>query len=162
MRKYGNTSTQAATRKSPCYNYGFDFPHTTGPRPARGKTCGSCKRKNHFTRCCKSKNATKIYQNPHTVRKIEADQHSSASSESSDDDYVFYMDGRNKKRKLEVSVKINQENIKFLLDTGASINVIDENSWKQINSRKNIQHQPTNVKVYPYGASKSLKVLGQF
>ena len=59
-------------------------------------------------------------------------------------------------------MKINQEDIKFLLETGASINIIDENSWKQINSRKNIQLQPIDVKVYAYGASKSLKVLGQF
>ena len=64
VRKYGNNSTQAATKKSTCYNCGFDFPHTTGPCPACGKTCSSCKSKNHFTRCCKSKNATKTHKNP--------------------------------------------------------------------------------------------------
>ena len=69
------------------------------------------------------------------------------------------MDGRNKKLKLEMSVKINQENIKFFLDTGASIN-IDETLWKQINSRNNVQLQPIEVKVYSYGASKSLKDFG--
>ncbi len=161
-KHFSNTSKQAAEKRSTCYNCGFDFPHTTGPCPARGKTCGSCKRKNHFTRCCKSKPDGKTPQNPQRVRKIEATTEVSESSESSDDDYVFYMDGRNKKRKLEVSVKINQENVKFLLDTGASINIIDENSWQKINSRNNIQLKPTDVKVYAYGATKSLEILGQF
>eukprot|EP00794_Sanderia_malayensis_P019553 gene19553-21485_t len=112
-KQYNNTPKQAAVRKSTCYNCGFDFPHTTGPCPARGKTCGSCKRKNHFTRCCKSKTDGKTPKNSQRVRKIEATTKVSESSESSDDDYVFYMDGRNKKRKLEVSVKINQEHVSF-------------------------------------------------
>lgn len=42
----------------------------------------SCVRKNHFTRCCKSKNAIQTHHNHQTIRKIAADQRTSPSSKS--------------------------------------------------------------------------------
>ena len=44
----------------------------------------------------------KHIKNLQTVRKIEADQHISGLSESSNDDYIIYKDRQNKKQKLEV------------------------------------------------------------
>ena len=93
---YSNHPKQVAAKKLTCSNYGFDFLHTTRSCPTHGKTCGTCKCRNHFTRCCKSKADRKTPQNSQRVRKVEATTDVSESSESSEDDYVFYLDGRNK------------------------------------------------------------------
>ena len=76
--------------------------------------------------------------------------------------YFTWMDTTSK-GKLEVPVKIYQQNMKLkLLDIGESIRIIDQNSWKQLNSSNIVQLQSTVVKVYDYGASNSLKLLRQF
>ena len=59
-------------------------------------------------------------------------------------------------------MKINNQNVQCLLDAGASINIIDENSWQKLNSKNNLQLEPTDVKVCAYGAINSLDILGKF
>ena len=53
-------------------------------------------------------------------------------------------------------VKVNEQNIPFLIDTGASINIIDEPSYAKLNSNL----CSSDVKIFPYGSNEPLHTLG--
>ena len=50
--------------------------------------------------------------------------------------------------------------VPFFVNTGASVNVIDEQSFKSMNM--NIELSPSSTTIYAYGTKESLHVLGQF
>ena len=53
--------------------------------------------------------------------------------------------------------------IKFLIDSGATVNLIDEEAWSKIQKRnKSIILQKSTSRIYPYGSDKPLKLKGQF
>lgn len=56
-------------------------------------------------------------------------------------------------------MKINNSNVDFLVDTGSSINVIDEHTFEMI---KKPQLSHANTKVFAYGSDKTLKLMGKF
>ena len=58
-----------------------------------------------------------------------------------------------------LKVCINGSKVKALIDTGSSINVIDENTYSKLQDKINLKK--THTKVYAYGASK-VKLLGKF
>ena len=53
--------------------------------------------------------------------------------------------------------------IKFLIDSGATVNLIDEEAWSKIQKRnKRIMLQKSTSRIYPYGSDKPLELKGQF
>ena len=160
---YPRRQTPKPQPKNKCFKCVYDFPHVLSPCPAVGKTCGTCKKKNHYTRG-RSQRTPQI-THKHGARTIHArNEITSNNSDDDDDGYVYYMDGREKKRdkNLTVTVKIQKLKLECFVDTGASINILDEKSWTRLNKNNLIQLHPSNVKVYAYGASKPLKILGKF
>lgn len=83
--------------------------HIRGKCPAYGKVCNKCKRKNHFADVCKSR----------TVNEVKLD---SGTSESSI--YLDSISNDNNDKTWYQTLKIENEKIKFKLDTGASVNVL--------------------------------------
>ena len=59
-------------------------------------------------------------------------------------------------------VKINGVPIKITIDTGASINIIDESALMTINKRKQVTLRKSSTRICAYGSQSCLKVLGQF
>jgi predicted aspartyl protease len=49
-----------------------------------------------------------------------------------------------------MTVKINNSNVDFLIDTGSSINILDENTFKKIGSKPKLSH--SNKRVFAYGS----------
>ena len=63
------------------------------------------------------------------------------------------------------TVHINQYKVKVLVDTGASVNIINKKTFDQLinTSRTQIHLTKTKTKVLPYGANQpNLKVIGEF
>eukprot|EP00794_Sanderia_malayensis_P003860 gene3860-4396_t len=152
--------THKKQTKKTCYNCGFGFPHQHGPCPAQGKTCSYCNRKNHFTRCCKQR-AKKQEQKVHTV----ATKESNTSSDESSDEYVYCMEKKMEKtKKLESPLIIKGQKVLFLVDTGASVNIMDENSFNEINRKTGtpIKLKQSKVRVYAYGSKTPLEMMGEF
>ena len=61
-----------------------------------------------------------------------------------------------------VSVKINGIPINMIVDTGASIDILDETACKQVNYSGQITLQPSTKRLFAYGSAAQLHVLGSF
>ena len=59
-----------------------------------------------------------------------------------------------------MTVKINNSNVDFLIDTGSSINILGENTFKKIGSKPKLSH--SNKRVFAYGSDKTLELIGKF
>ena len=60
----------------------------------------------------------------------------------------------------QVRVKINNTPVKMILDTGASIDILDESTFHQVKAAKNIHLSRSTTKLFAYGSEQQL--LGKF
>lgn len=165
------TNQRQSTSK--CYNCGNSWPHVDSPCPARGKSCRNCDRLGHFAKVCRSTTTMPSrHRNKQTVRNIDQD---SASSSDSDEWLYTLHKGQQKPTKTpstihrvnlpQAKIKINNVNFKLMIDTGASINVLDENTFTKLQNAGQV-HQikltKPKTKIYAYGSKVPLSVLGTF
>ena len=164
-----------------CRQCGLPWPHMTTPCPAKGKTCRDCGKANHFAKMCRSKPRAKPqYQHyqprrqqnqsqppPPQHRRPSDVRHVSTAllenSSSSDDEYLYAMNHKSRTSKVpKVSVKINDVPVEMIIDTGSSTDILDEDTYHQINHRNSITLQPTTKRLFAYGSKLQLNVLGRF
>ena len=137
-----NTTTIAMSTKKKCYYCGFDYPQENRPCPAKNSVCNFCGVKGHFAKVCRSrenkeqqKDQKKGFSSPDKRRQarrngskkqqakaIEAPQHQS-NDESSEEDYVYTV-SKEKNKKTHANVKVNGQNVHFLIDTGATVGAL--------------------------------------
>ena len=151
-----------------CRNCGEEWPHTHGPCPAKGKQCRNCNKFNHFAKLCRSPRAnirqghTSKQNQPRrrdNIRPVQtAEDKLQSSSESDESDYCYAVN-TNYNKATTTKLKINGKNVKFTVDTGSTINIIDENTFKQL---QNINLQETHVRAYPFNSSKPVQMTGKF
>ena len=127
-----------------CFHCGESYPHMTGPCPAKGKTCNKCNKMNHYTKCCKSKHVKQI-NFPNETTEL--------------DDYVFTTESIDHKRPT-TNIKLCDTKICILVDTGASVNLLDEHTYCDLKSKPKLMI--SSSKIYSYGGTKPMKILGQF
>lgn len=114
--------------KKCCY-CGGNYPHSGGPSrnncPASGKTCQNCHKRGHFAKACKFKQTESKINNTF-VRDLS----------SSDEELAFQVEiigCVEKNRSLPyTNVDINGHNIDAIIDSGATINVIDLDTYNRI------------------------------
>jgi hypothetical protein len=125
--------------------------------PANNKPCNGCGKLGHFSRVCKSSRRDK---EPARIRQIEQRE----VTDSSDDEYVFTLNRpKNSEQQATVIITVHGTEIRVLIDSGASVNVLDKNTFDRLNQPNNIiklAYSP--VKLFSYGAAAPLPVLGQF
>ena len=142
---------QKTYRPNKCRNCGSAWPHKDGLCPGKGRTCRKWGKPKHFAKFCFT--PQNIRQNPRetqarqphptaksSVRQISQDQ----SSYSSKDKYLYTLDQdttTNLKTPL-VNIKVNGVLIKMIIDTGASTDILDEDSFTKINQSQTIELQP--------------------
>ena len=139
---YGNK--QGKSRK--CGNCGGYAPHKN-PCPARGKICKACGKIGHFAHVCRSK--------PRTVASVETGQTSDEEYE-----YVYTIDHQENKKPPICQLQINGKTVKMMIDSGASVNLLDETTFQRINSHGSESLQPAHTKIYFYGSKTPLPLLG--
>ena len=141
---------------------------------AKGQTCHKCSKPNHYARVCRgsvpssrqpsnpdqlaSKNTCK--QNIRNVGHQEGTFNDSSSS--SDDEYSYSCVNAKQTKMPTAKVKINNVNVTMIIDTGASVNIIDEQTFARVNANKNIRMQRTCTKIFAYGSEQHLPALGKF
>jgi transposase InsO family protein len=127
--------------------------HEKGLRtcPAQGKTCKKCKKKNHFASVCLSASNTNV---------IEEEEEEEPESSESDQDYTFKITTNkgDKSPYFEITVG-NNDQIRMMADSGASVNILSENHYKSMAKRLTLQE--STAKIFAYGDSKPLEVLGE-
>ena len=132
--------------QSPCNNCGLLY-YKNGTCLARGQTCKACNKKNHHAHCCCSiKTQTKQNAQPGRINQVQAVpdlEDSSLEDSSSDelsDEYVYTVNGANNSdtpsTTPQVDIKVQNTMIKFLIDSGVTVNLIDEEAWGKIQKHK--------------------------
>lgn len=108
-----------------CKYCGYD--HKRNQCPAFGKTCNKCQKLNHFAKMCMN-NVQNKYQKKY-VERID-DETKSTCTNMSEIDYNLNMVRQKKKCNRDISIKdyiimnVNGVNCKFLIDSGATCNII--------------------------------------
>ena len=173
-----NTTTMATPTKKKCYYCGFDYPHEKRPCPAKNSVCNYCGIQGHFAKVCRSrvnkeqgKDGKKGFSSPDKRRQtrrqgtkkqqakaVEASQHQT-KDESSEDDYVYTV-SKEQNKKTHANVIVNGQNVHFLIDTGATVDIIDANTFEKL--RKKVSLQKSTTKIYAYRFQTPLPLKGQF
>ena len=178
IRRQQQHSARRDSSKRKCYYCGFDYPHKNNNCPAQGKECSLCHKMNHFAKVCKStqnpnQNQTKF------PRQLRPSRHSNTreinvvgnrnagddeSTSSSEEEYVYTVKtgptimSNNRTTK----VKINRTNFRALIDTGASVNIIDETTFENLCKQKPIHLHRSKARVYAYASQSPLPMAGVF
>nr|XP_006822924.1 PREDICTED: uncharacterized protein K02A2.6-like [Saccoglossus kowalevskii] len=131
-----------------CFRCGGIYPHKDTPCPAYGKACKKCQKIGHFAKVCRSNN----------IQRAKAiDIH---EDNSTDDEYVYHISVSPVIDKFQphTQVMLAGQPVKCLIDSGAGINIIDEQTLQQI---KGVQLLQSSKKIYAYNAVKPLPVIGE-
>lgn len=126
--------------------------HEIGRCPAFGKICNNCGKPNHFAIACMTK----------AVREIKLQNNNGESEEEEE----FILDSLTSKSSKVINentrwyeiVRINDQFIKFKLDTGADIGTLPYSLFKKLKN-VTLEKLDTSCKVLAYGGN-SLKCLG--
>ncbi|CAB4022955.1 PREDICTED: uncharacterized protein K02A2.6-like [Paramuricea clavata] len=141
-----------------CRICGRAYPHT-GACPAKGKTCNNCGKPNHFAAVCRGKQ--KQTRSPRYSNKKHAQRNlktlDTGSNSSSDEDYLYTM--TNTKLNNKVNVKVGVAKFQTTIDSGATINVIDRDTF---NKMQDIKLTRTNTKAFAYNTKSPVEFLGKF
>ena len=166
-----------------CHQCGYAWPHQNKPCPARGQTCRKCGKTGHFAKVCKSRNNSAAQENRRQqttqnkpngprqgqkpqIRQVQQDTTSQDMPESQDssseDDFIFTCDNNTDLKMPHVKVKINNTTIKMVLDTGVSIDILDETTFNALQKKEKIELSRSKTKLFAYGSSEQLPILGKF
>ena len=156
----------ALYRPTGCRNCGGSFPHK-GLCPAKGKQCRKCGKLNHFQSVCRSRpiaqpsgslaqqDSTQNYHSNATRNPIRPLEHYTTSD--SDEDYIYGIHSLDKSPRVNVTV--GGHSFSTIVDTGATINVIDERTYQTL---RGISLQKTTTKAFAYNSTTPVPFLGKF
>ena len=150
-----------------CNNCGGSHPAMKDRCPAFGQQCHTCKKWNHFKKCCKSTQQTYNWQKPRrTVHQLLPDLADNTTDET------FYVDGLTPQVSVDstdaqiegneeafVTLQVNSTPVEMKVDTGAKCNVLPMKTFEQVK----IKEQTACTKLtnlVAYGGSK-IKTVGK-
>ena len=139
----------------------------------KDQECRACRRKGHIARMCQtrshSKQNTKQQGTPgkksgegdtshQTAKHVEHDSDNQTSDTEEWKLFTIRTVQSNQMGEIMVSLSINDKPVHMELDTGASVSLVSEETWKQ--QLKEIPLQDTDIKLRTY-TGESITVLGQ-
>ena len=127
-----------------CRNCGGTYPHKDSC-PARNKKCTSCGKLNHFAKVCRT-------VPPDSVKRVTEEEG------TDDDDYVYAI---GEKKQPMCRLEIDGEYLEMMLDSGASVNLIDEVTYKRIYKGKAKTLEQAKRRIFSYGSPTPLPLLGK-
>ena len=77
-------------------------------------------------------------------------------------EYVYTINYQENKKPPMCELQINEKTVEMMIDSGASVNLKDETTFRRINSPRNENLKPTHTKIYSYGCETHLPLLGTF
>lgn len=112
--------------------------HPINKCPAYGKKCNKCKKINHFSNVCKSKNVNIIENDIETKsNNLAIDSIYTVNTIVNDEDWY-------------IDLKINKNNIKFKIDSGSKVNTISKHILEKINPNLINKINASNEKLLTY------------
>ena len=160
--------TEKGKKKKECYNCGGVWPHESRC-PAYGKTCSTCGKKNHFSRMCRNK---KDQSKPHVGRSSQMQKKKVnqvdllEQCDPNDDDiygmYHLFNVNAEKKEPYTCQLIINSVPISMEVDTGASLTIVNEESFKEIAEQNPSLHLcKTKLPVLQTYTGEGIKTMGR-
>ncbi|CAB3976941.1 Retrovirus-related Pol poly from transposon [Paramuricea clavata] len=138
-----------------CGNCGGTYPHIR-VCPARGKDCKSCGKIGHFARVCRTKPPSSQH-----VKNVTHTRPQSPPDSDSEPDYAFTianLSGTPASPKCHVNIA--GHSVSVMIDSGASVNILDDATFNKITRNKGISLEQTNHKIYSYGSLRPLPLKG--
>ena len=164
-----------------CKHCGNSYPHHGGMTncPARGKTCFTCGKQNHFSLVCRHKTGHNHnvrhqyrpqYKSKHKPsHKTNAHQvsHKDEITNNTDDinnhtqpeDYL-YACPQLRKKKAMFPVRIQNTLLNAMADTGAGVDIISETDFDKLLPKPNLV--ATGRRIFTYNNETPLEVIGKF
>lgn len=150
---YRQNDQNQSRKEKKCFKCGLKYPHEK-ICPAKGQKCRKCDRYDHFERCCPS--------NGKKVHKINE----RSDSESEGNGYAWRVRVKNLVMAVKdwfmpmVTVFLCGISLSFMVDTGAQVNIIDEQSFKKLKMKPKLYK--FGSKLYGYGQNDCITTLGKF
>ena len=128
--------------------------------PARGKKCLTCNKMNHFAKCCRMKGK----EDKGVLKAVERDSDSSDVVSLCGIEKVGAVKHSQDHRPVS-SVTVENRKFQVLVDTGATVNVMDEIMFKRLLADKvTLRRSSSVLRAYQSNKNPSvpLKVMGKF
>ena len=124
--------------------------------PFKDLVCNTCKIKGHLSKTCRNsiKKDFRLNKKPSKNFNLEENE----DTPSDDENSVYYVNKMHHVNPLKVDMKVNNQFIKFEVDTGSGITLISESTYQK--NLSNYQLSKTNITIKTY-ANESLNVLGK-
>jgi len=158
QKAWPKSNKPSTSKESACNRCGHEYPHVGKPCPAQGKKCSKCSKMNHFAVVCRGSGKGTAVNKINDVNE---------ALDTTDEDINNYTSRRimmlnhiKGKSCPTLKVKINNTETKFVIDTGAPINVMTAVAFHELTPRPNLQ--PTKAKLMSYDSKQIIQALGQF
>ena len=186
--KQTQKSTKPNPKNTVCYGCGSNnHIYNSTNCPAKGKSCRFCEIQGHFESVCNKKkrqmngnktyqrqtipnrdNSRHAYQSYYTNPPRETDHTQDFNSDNSthtrdSDDFLFHVFSTNNQsnKHKRAQVWLDNEQIDFIIDSGASCDIIDYSTFQRYFEGK-VKVFNTDVKIYTYGSTSPLHLHGVF
>ena len=158
---------------SKCGLCGGSYPHKY-QCPAKGKRCLVCDKLNHFAKMCRNRSAPTKTQVPkkgyrqtkQRARAVTTGKITSRNDESDDSEeqYTYHVSSVSNSPVISdepmFDVTIGNTSICVMADSGATVNIINEQDYLKMKPRTVLLSCTTRL--YPYMSSKPLELCGKF
>jgi len=86
------------------------------------------------------------------------------TEETFDEEYecVYPINPKENRKPPIYQLQVNGKSEEMMIDSGASVNLLDEITFARIKSHGNESLRPTQTKIYSYGSETPLPLLGTF
>ena len=139
-----DTTTSPKNQYGKCYRCAGQ--HNPKVCPFIDKECFFCKNKGHTSKVCRRKAKSNLPTQQFSVISETTD------NDNSDNDLfsVYQLDHKKSSQPIIITIMIENQNVPIEIDTGASISLINWDTFKKINCKSNIILSPTSCKLKTY------------
>ncbi|XP_063918115.1 uncharacterized protein K02A2.6-like [Zophobas morio] len=134
-------NTKRPPKASKCYRCDGEGHRASDEKcPARNKTCNKCGLIGHLGKCCRTKKKTT--EQGKRIRNVE-------TGDPEDSEYAFQVQDEDSDLD-SIQVLVGGVKARFLIDSGATCNVIDKKSWENLKASniKSTCGEPDTKKLY--------------